>query len=76
MLAAGCCRISAPLDSDDRPLFQQSNIKCACKDKEFNFRKRITVFKTVNHFLKIKEAFTVKLKMIFIDHYFRSYQTP
>jgi hypothetical protein len=26
-------------------------------------------------FPKIKEAFIVKLKMIFIDHYFRSHQT-
>jgi hypothetical protein len=30
----------------------------------------------VNRFPKIKEAFTVKPKMIFVDHYFRPYQTP
>jgi hypothetical protein len=29
--------------------------------------------KIVNRFLKIKVAFTVKLKIISIDHYFRSY---
>jgi hypothetical protein len=28
----------------------------------------------VNRFPKIKEAFTVKPKMIFVDHYFRPYQ--
>jgi hypothetical protein len=27
----------------------------------------------VNHFLKIKEIFIVKLKMIYIDHYFHPY---
>jgi hypothetical protein len=56
--------------------FRQSDIKCACKDEEFNFGKRFTVFKTVNLFSQIKESFTVKPKMIFIDHYFRPYQTP
>jgi hypothetical protein len=55
--------------------FRQSDIKHACKDQEFNFGKRFTVFKTVNRFLKIKEAFMVKPKMIFVDHYFRPYQT-
>jgi hypothetical protein len=49
--------------------FGQSDIKCACKDEEYNFGK------TVNHFPKIKEGFTVKLKMVFVDHYFRPYQT-
>jgi hypothetical protein len=56
--------------------FRQSDIKHACKDQEFHFGKRFTVFKTVNHFPKIKEAFTAKPKMIFVDHYFRPYQTP
>jgi len=55
--------------------FRQSDIKRACKDKEFNFGKRFTVFKTVNHFSKIKEGFTIKLKITFVDHYFRPYQT-
>jgi hypothetical protein len=44
--------------------------------KEFKSRKRFGVLKIVNRFSKIKEAFTVKLKMIFIDHYFRPHQTP
>jgi hypothetical protein len=52
--------------------FRQLDIKRACKDEEFNFRKRFTV---LNRFSKIKEAFTVRLKMIFVDHYFRLYQT-
>jgi hypothetical protein len=32
-------------------------------------------FKSRNRFPKIKEAFTVKLKMISVDHYFHPYQT-
>jgi hypothetical protein len=47
-----------------------------CKNEEFKSRKRFTVLKTVNYFLKIKEAFTVKQKMISVDHYFRFHQTP
>jgi hypothetical protein len=76
---AGCCRIPGPPGFQRLTIagFRQSNIKRACKDEEFNFRKRFTVFKetfkTVNHFPKIKEVFTVKPKMIFVDHYFRSY---
>jgi hypothetical protein len=31
--------------------------------------------KTVNRFSKIKEVFTVKPKMISVDHYFRPHQT-
>jgi hypothetical protein len=52
--------------------FGQSDIKRACNDKEYNFGKRFTVFKTVNRFPKIKEAFTVKPKMVFVDHYFQN----
>jgi hypothetical protein len=48
---------------------------CVCKNEEFKSRKRFTDFKTVNRFLKIKEVFTVK-KIIYVDHYFCSYQTP
>jgi hypothetical protein len=33
------------------------------------------VFKIVSRFAKIKEAFTVKLKMISVNHYFRPHQT-
>jgi hypothetical protein len=47
-----------------------------CKDEEFNFGKRFMIFKTVNRFSKFKEGFTVKPKMIFVDDYFRPYQTP
>jgi hypothetical protein len=74
----GCCWISVPLGFQ-RPTIaglRQSDIKRACNDEEFNFGKRFTVFKTVNRFPKIKEGFTVKPKMIFVDHYFRLYQTP
>jgi hypothetical protein len=74
----GCCRVLA-LPRFQQPTiakFRQSDIKHACKDKEFNFGKRFTIFKTVNRFPKIKEAFTVKPKIIFVDHYFRPYQTP
>jgi hypothetical protein len=56
--------------------FWQSDIKHTCKNEEFNFEKWFTVLKIVNRFLEIKEAFTVKLKKIFVDHYFRPYQTP
>jgi hypothetical protein len=44
--------------------------KCAWKNEEFKFRKRFTVFRIVNRFLKKKKAFTVKLKMISIDYHF------
>jgi hypothetical protein len=58
------------LDSDDRPLldfgYWISNVHV--NDKEFNFGKWFTIFKTVNCFPKIKEGFTVKPKMIFVDH--------
>jgi len=38
---------------------------------------KMKYFKSKKHrFLKIKEAFTIKLKMIFVDHYFRLHQTP
>jgi hypothetical protein len=73
----GCCRIPVQ-PGFRRPTiagFWQSDIKRACKDEEFNFGKRFTVFKTENCFLKIKEGFTVKPKMIFIECYFRPYQT-
>jgi hypothetical protein len=44
--------------------------KHPCKNEEFKFRKRFMIF------LKIKEAFTVKMKMIFVYHHFRLHQTP
>jgi hypothetical protein len=53
--------------------FRQSDMKCACKDEEFNFEKRFTILKIVNSFPKIKEAFMIKLKMISIYYYFRPY---
>jgi hypothetical protein len=46
-----------------------------CKEEELNFGKRFTVLKIVNRFPKIKEDFTVKPKMIFVDCYFRPNQT-
>jgi hypothetical protein len=74
-LGAKCCRIPV-LPEFRRPTnvgFRQSDNKRACKDEEFNFEKRFTVFKTVNRFPKIKKGFTVKQKMIFVDNYFRPY---
>jgi hypothetical protein len=41
-----------------------------------NMRAKMKSLKTVNLFPKIKEAFTVKLKMISIDLYFRFHQIP
>jgi len=38
-------------------------------------KKRFTVLKIVNRFSKIKETFTIKLKIIYVDHYFCLYQT-
>jgi len=75
--ATRCCRTLAPAGFQ-RPAiakFCRSDIKHSCKDEELNFEKRITVLKIVNRFPKIKETFTVKSKMIFVDHYFRPYQT-
>jgi len=46
------------------------------KDEELKSIKQITVFKTVNRFLKIKKTFTVKVKMISVDHHFQLRQTP
>jgi hypothetical protein len=42
--------------------------KRACKNEEFKSKKRFLQ--------KIKEALTVKLKMISVDHYFSHHQTP
>jgi hypothetical protein len=39
-------------------------------------KKWFTVFKTVNHFPKFKEEFSVKRKIFSVDYYFTSYQTP
>jgi hypothetical protein len=50
--------------------------KRVCKNKEFKSRKIFTVFKTVNRFPKIKKDFTVKQKIISIDHYFHLNQPP
>jgi hypothetical protein len=33
-------------------------------------KKWLMVFKTVNHFSKIKEEFSVIRKIFFVDHYF------
>jgi hypothetical protein len=38
--------------------------------------KWFTVLKRGNHFTEIKEDFSVKLKMIFVDYYFTPHQTP
>jgi hypothetical protein len=75
--ATGCCRTPAPIGFRGLTIakFWRSNIKHACKEEELNFGKRFTVLKIVSRFPKIKEAFTVKPKMIFVDHYFRPYQT-
>jgi replicative DNA helicase len=42
----------------------------------FKSIKRFTILKAVNRFSKIKETFTVKLKMIFVDYHFQLHQTP
>jgi hypothetical protein len=42
---------------------------------QYIFNTYYTVLRTVNHFSKIKKAFSVKLKMISVDHHFRLYQT-
>jgi hypothetical protein len=75
---AGCCRIPASARFQLLTIagFRQLDIKHACKNEEYNFEKQFTIFKIVNRFPKIKETFTVKMKMISVDHYFRPYQTP
>jgi hypothetical protein len=50
----------------------EDSYKRACKNEAFKFGKRFTI----NRFPKIKEAFTVKLKMISVNHYFLPHQTP
>jgi hypothetical protein len=72
ILAIRCCQTPVPTGFRQSTIveFRQSDIKRACKNEEFNFGKQFTVLKTVNRFRKIKEVFTVKLKMIFVDHYF------
>jgi hypothetical protein len=39
-----------------------------------NIKKWFTIFKTVNHFPKIKEEFLVKGKLFSVDYYFTSHQ--
>jgi hypothetical protein len=57
--------------------FRQSNTKIRGSSAiESKSIKRFTIFKIVIRFPKIKEAFMVKLKMIFVDHYFCPHQTP
>jgi hypothetical protein len=59
-----CCRILVPLGfrRSTNVGFRESDIKHAWKkNKEFNFGI-------------ITKSFTVKQKMIFVDHYFRPYQ--
>jgi hypothetical protein len=46
--------------------FPQTSVQ---ENEEFKFIKRFTVFKTVHHFLKIKEAFSANLKIISADHH-------
>jgi hypothetical protein len=72
----GCCRTPVPAGFQQSTIaeFRQSDLKRACKDEEFNFGKQFMILKIVNRFSKIKEAFTVKLKMISVDHYFQPYQ--
>jgi hypothetical protein len=40
------------------------------------FNTYYTVLRTLNHFPKIKEAFSVKLKIISFEHHFRLHETP
>ena len=42
------------------------------ENEMLKIRNRFTIFKTVNHFPKIKEEFSVKGKMISVDYYFTS----
>jgi len=58
---------------------QQTPVHDGSKFLSTNMRAKIKSLnskKTVNRFSKIKEVFTVKLKMIFVDHYICSHQTP
>jgi hypothetical protein len=45
---------------------------CQFKNEMLKIGNWFTVLKTVNHFLKIKEEFSVKGKMFSIDYYFTS----
>jgi hypothetical protein len=45
------------------------------KNERFKFIKWFTFLKTVNHFSKIKKNLLIKLKIIFVDHYFRLHQS-
>lgn len=42
-------------------------LQTCMQNEEFKFKKRFTVFKTINRFPKIKKAFTVKLKIISVN---------
>jgi hypothetical protein len=37
------------------------------------FKKWFTVFKNINHFMKIKKEFSVKGKIFSVDYYFTSH---
>jgi hypothetical protein len=58
------------LDFDDRLLSDSGN-----RISNVRARTKSSISENVR-FPKIKEGFTVKLKMIFVDHYFRPCQTP
>jgi len=53
--------------------------KVLAKMKSLNPENDLRLFfylkKIVNRFLKMKETFTVKLKIIFVDHHFELHQT-
>jgi hypothetical protein len=58
------------LDFDDRPLPDSGN-----RISNVRAKTKSLISETVNRFPKIKEGFTVKPKIIFVNHYFRPYQT-
>jgi hypothetical protein len=45
---------------------------CRFENEMFKVEKWFTVLKIVNHFSKIKDEFSVKRKIFFVDHYFTS----
>jgi hypothetical protein len=66
-----------PTNSNVRRWRIPTNVSAGMKSLNLKTDLRLfTIFKTVNRFLKIKEVFTVKMKIIFVDHHFRLYQTP
>jgi hypothetical protein len=43
---------------------------CCFENEMFKVGKWFMVLKIVNHFSKIKEEFSVKMKIFYVDHYF------